>query len=742
MSHLPSSSTAHARAAQLVSHLTGASSEGPVRIVSRVHGVAVIQISNPPVNSLHPRVQAGLESCYKEACDDQSIKAVVIVGEKANFVAGADIGLIAAMQKKGISKQEVKDFVAEGNRIFNFLENGPKPIVAAVNGIALGGGCELAMVCAARVATPNAVFGLPELSLGIIPGLGGTQRLPRLIGLQAAVQATLTGKKIKAKQALKMGLADAVVKPDQLMMAAGKLALDIAAGSVPRRVSSKLNDKIGTYEMGHAVIEMARANALKKNRNIPQPFAYLEAVDAGLKDGFDAGLQKEIELMSGLVLHPVSKSLIHFFFATRATTKGCPTKFQGKPIQNVAVLGGGTMGAAICIVYLLKGYNVILKEINDKLVLAGVERIVKDLTRVAKARKLPIFMVEALMRNLTPQATYDGFGKVDLVVEAVIENLKLKQEIFAELEKRCPPHAILATNTSTIDIELIGAKTSCQDRIIGLHYFSPAHVMPLLEIIRTRHTSENTVALSLQMAKRVGKTPVVVGNCVGFTANRAFFPYGQSAGMLVDAGAEPYRIDAALRKWGMPMGVFQMADLSGIDVFKHVSGTINAAYGPRCYNSSLGEKLFEAKRFGQKTKRGYYQYPKGKPVPDPTLKPLLDAARAEARNKPAIDASKLSDEQIVEATLFPVVNEALRILEEGFALKESDVDVVTVMGYGAPAWRGGLLHWASQHPKGGFKYIRDRLREMEQQWGGANNPTVANFFKPCNLLNKKADGAN
>lgn len=282
----------------------------------------------------------------------------------------------------------------------------------------------------------------------------------------------MTGKKIPAKNAQKLGLVDAIVPPNQLLLAAGKLALEIAAGKVPRRISSKLNDKIGSYEMGKAVIETARAGALKKNRALPQPFAYLEAVEEGVKNGFDAGLKKEIDLMAGLVLHPVAKSLMHFFFAQRATTKGLPAKPQGKPIQTVAVLGGGTMGAGICIVYLLKGYNVILKELNDKLVLAGVERIVNDLQRIAKAKKMPVYMVEFLMRNFTGQSTYDNFDKVDLVVEAVLENLKLKQEIFVELEKRCPKHAILSTNTSTIDIDEIGKFTKCQDRIIGLHYLS------------------------------------------------------------------------------------------------------------------------------------------------------------------------------------------------------------------------------------------------------------------------------
>jgi len=747
---MSSASAAHARVSQLVSHLTasGSSSSGAqseaVSIVSRAHGVAVILIDNPPVNSLHPKVQEGLKRCYEDAVNDSSIKAVVITGKGASFVAGADIAELHKMQyAKGITPKQVEAFISKGNEIFNRLEQGPKPIVAAINGTALGGGCELALIASHRVATPNAKIGLPELSLGIIPGLGGTQRLPRVIGLKAAVPATLTGKPFNAKQAQALGLLDAVVKPDELLQTAGKLALDIAAGKVPRRITSKLTNKIEPYEFAKAVIEGARAQALAKNRNLPQPFAYLEAAEEGAKNGFDAGLAKEQSLFAGLVLHPVSKSLIHFFFASRATTKNLPSKLPAgaKPIQTVAVLGGGTMGSGIAIAYLLRGYNVILKEINEKLVLAGVERILNDLQRVAKARKMPPEAIVFLMRQLTAQSTYDNFDKVDLVVEAVLENLKLKQDIFAELEKRCPPHAILASNTSTISLADIGRNTKAQDRIIGLHFFSPAHVMPLLEIIRTDKTSEATIALALQMSKKIGKTPVVVGDCVGFTANRAFFPYGQAAGLLVDAGAEPTRIDKALEKFGMPMGVFRMADLSGLDVFKHVSGTINAAYGERCYNSPLGDALFQAKRLGQKTGVGYYKYVKGKPVADPALQPLLQAARQAATNKAAIDASKLSDEELVEATLFPVVNEALRIRQEGFALSDSDVDVVSVMGYGSPAWRGGVLHWAAEHPKGGYKYVRDRLQQMSQQWSGnGSNKQVAEFFKPCELLNKKAEG--
>jgi len=713
----------------------------PVSIVAKQNGVAVIQINNPPVNSLHPRVQEGIDKCYREACADPEVKAVVITGNKAFFMAGADIEYVHSMQnKKDANLNDIHDFVKKGNEIFNNLESGPKPIVAAVNGTALGGGCELAMACAARVCLPHSVFGQPELKLGIIPGLGGTQRFPRLIGLQKGVQYTMSGKQIKANEALKLGLVDVLVKkPEELLLTAGKLALDIASGKVPRRKALYENSKIGSYAIGKAVIETARAQALTKTPSIPHPFAYLDAVEEGLKNGPDAGLKKEMQLMAELVMSPSAKALMHFFFASRATSKvkGVPEKPKGKPIQNVCVIGGGTMGAGICIVYLLKGYNVILKEINDKAAEAGVARIIDQLTRVMKARRLPLYGIETVMRNLTVQTSYDNFDKLDLVIEAVLENLKLKQDIFAELEKRCPKHCILATNTSTIDIEQIGSKTNCQDRICGLHYFSPAHIMPLLEIIKSKHTSTETLSLVLQVAKRTGKTPVVVGNCTGFAANRAFFPYGMAAGLLVDNGVSPYKVDKALEKFGMPMGVFRMSDLSGNDVGQYVKGIIGASYGDRIYDSPVGKAVFESGRLGQKTGVGWYKYVKGKHTADASLDALLAKGRAQVKDKVAVDLSKLTEDEIVEVCLFPVVNESLRIVAEGMVQSAGDLDVVTITGYGYPAWRGGMLHWGANHAKGGFKYINERLEHYSKTFG-ANSEAIQRFFKPCQLLQEKA----
>jgi len=353
-------------------------------------------------------------------------------------------------------------------------------------------------------------------------------------------------------------------------------------------------------------------------------------------------------------------------------------------------------------------------------------------------------MLEVIMRGFKAQTTYDGFDKCDLVIEAVIEDLKLKQDIFSTLEKVCNPNCILATNTSTIDIDKIATKTTAQNRIIGLHFFSPAHVMQLLEIVRTEKTDAQTISTCLAMSKKIEKIPVVVGNCVGFTANRIFFPYGQAANLLTDCGVDPYHIDAALEKFGMPMGVHKMMDLSGLDVFAHVSAMINSAYGERCYNSTLGHKLVGTKRLGQKTAAGFYLYKPGssKAIPDEkTLPSLVKQARADAANKgplPTLPATAVTDKTLVEMILYPVVNESLRVQAEGHVIRALDIDVCSVLGYGFPAFKGGVLFWASQKDGGGgWKHIRDRLRTFSESLG-MNNVTIRNFFAPCEALEHAA----
>ena len=719
--------------------------ESVVKTVSRSNGVAVVQINYPPANGWNEYTSVGVLNAYKAACNDSSIKAVVITGTGANFVAGADINKLQRQQQDpSTSKQSVIDGINKGHKILEQLESGPLPTVAAINGFALGGGCELAMGCNARVAVSNAAIGLPELSLGIIPGLAGTQRLPRLIGVEAAVPATLTGKHIKAADALKLGLVDAVVAPAQLIDAACKLALDIASGKVKRKQSSKLDNKINK-ESAIKFIDVARVDAVKRARGTPQAGAYLDAVRYGIENGFDAGIKREAEIFAELITGPVSAALVHYFFASRATSKikDIPIAPSGTAIQTVAVIGGGTMGAGICIAYLMNGYNVILKELNDKLCLMAIERILEQVNRVLKKRKLPSFGAEMVLRNFSTTTTYDQFHKVDLVIEAVLEKLPLKQQIFGELEKVCREDAILATNTSTIDILRIGEKTQASDRIVGLHFFSPAHIMPLLEIVRSEKTSAQTLSQCLAMAKRIKKTPVVAGNCPGFIANRAFFPYGQVAGFLVDAGLTPYQVDAAVLKFGMPMGPFRMGDLSGIDIGVNAAQTFLDAYPDRTYKSTLAKELVAAKRFGEKTKQGYYKYVNGKNVPDlEGLQPFIEKSRqvGKQHNIPDLTKLNLSERDIQEIIFYPVINECARIVGEGYAQSTADVDVAAITGYGFPAAKGGLMFWANSTKPGqggGYKRVVERLQYFSDTFG-KDSPKIKSFFAPSNELKQLA----
>ena len=547
--------------------------------------------------------------------------------------------------------------------------------------------------------------------------------------------------KLKAKEALAAGLVDAVVKPADLLSAARQLALDVASGKKARVKALYRTDRIGSSEDAKGVLEMARTQARKKNRNLPQPFAYLDVVEAGVKSGGEAGLQAEVAAFAQLVGQPVSRALIHFFFASRATSKvpGVPAKSALPAIKRVAVLGGGTMGAGICIAFLSKGFQVVLKEINDKALESGVARIVDQMVRVINSRKMPMYALEVMMRGLKAQTTYDGFDKVDLVIEAAVESIKLKQAIFAELEGVVSERCILASNTSTIDLDVVGQRTHSQQRLIGLHFFSPAHIMPLLEIIRTKHTSTDVIAASMQLSKAIGKTPVLVHNTVGFAANRGFFPYGQAAGLLVDAGIDPYRIDRALEAFGMPIGVFKMTDLSGVDIAIHVSSTIHAAYSDRTYFSTAVKQLYDQQRLGQKSGQGWYKYGKGnKPQPDAaSIAPVLQQARADSKGIPLLDGSAVTDADIVEMLLFPVVNEFMRLVGERMVNSEADVDVVSVMGYGFPAWRGGILFWAADGVEGGYRRVRDRLNEFAARLG-KDNAQVRAFYKPCDYLQQQA----
>jgi enoyl-CoA hydratase/3-hydroxyacyl-CoA dehydrogenase len=500
---------------------------GPVAL-SHEGDVAILTMNAPPVNSYNPVMALGLHDAYK-AAEAAGAKAIVITGTGGFFMGGADLAHIQKGQQEN-DVRATRDMIKKGDDLFALIESGPLPSVAAINGVALGGGCELAMACNVRVGVKHLTIGLPELKLGLIPGLGGTQRMPRLMGVEKAVQLTLKSKSLKGKAALKGGLIDRMVRtPKELLPLAVQAANGLAMGAVPRREALYFDLLVKNVEHSKLVIAGAKLKLARK-KGVPMAHAYLDAVLTGVTLGADVGLAHEAQLIAQCAASQVSKALIHFFFATKESPKipdAVSVKASGFNIKTVAVLGGGTMGLGICIVYLMKGYTVYLKEINQQLLDRAVLRIADTIASFLKRRKMPPVAIEMMMRKLVPTLTYDDFQKVDLVIEAVLENVELKQRIFVDLEKACHSKTILASNTSTIDLDVIGKHTTCQDRIIGLHFFSPAHVMPLLEIIRTKNTSAACVSACLGMSKRIGKQAVVVGNCVGFTANRVFFPYGQ-----------------------------------------------------------------------------------------------------------------------------------------------------------------------------------------------------------------------
>lgn len=709
-------------------------------------GVSVIVLNHAPVNAFNSELGAGLAEAVRAVQADPRARAMVVASaRKGVFMAGADITSIRDLQRRTRSDphgaaRDLKALLVDSNAALNAIEAGSKPAVAAVDGIAFGGGCELAMSCHARVASPSSRLGLPELSLGIIPGFGGCQRLPRLVGAEAAIAATLSGRPFKAADALRAGLVDELADGDVVARAAALAASLAAPGAPPLRRTLELDARMAGAA---AAVAAARARVAKnrKLRALPQYKAYLDAVEAGALSGGQAGVRREIAIMRRLVVSPVAQGLVHFFLAGKETGKvpgvthgdGAPRLPRDGGIRTVAVLGGGTMGSGIVALCLGAGLRVVLKEISDKALAAGVARVEKVLARTAKKRGLDAGAAAAVRARLTAQTTYDGFGDVDLVIEAAVENPKVKKIIMAELERVCGPRAILATNTSTIDIALISeaVRPETRPRVLGLHFFAPAHVMPLAEIIRHRGTSREALAAILAFSSRTRKTPVVVRNCVGFAANRMFFPYGQAAALLCDSGVSPYEVDRALLRFGMPMGANQMADLSGLDVALASGSSMAGAYGDRSYlASSATRRLHDAGRLGQKTARGYYDYSSGKMRPDAEgIRAALEASRAGA-GLPA--AGPLTADEIVEICLLPVVNESYRIVSEGVVLREGDLDVCSVYGYGFPAARGGVLNWGRSL---GLSYVAGRLATLASTFAGGK---ARAFFEPCEYLLEQA----
>uniref|UniRef100_A0A0E0L1J6 enoyl-CoA hydratase n=1 Tax=Oryza punctata TaxID=4537 RepID=A0A0E0L1J6_ORYPU len=655
----------------------------------RRDGVAVITVSNPPVNALSLDVIASLQRDYGEALRRSDVKAIVLTGAKGRFSGGFDLN---AFDKK--PKNEKPGSLSIGF-LTDIVEDAPKPSVAAIDGVALGGGLELAMVCHARVSTSSAQLGLPELQLGIIPGLGGTQRLPRLVGLPKALEMLLMSKPLKGVEAHKFGLVDAVVSADELISTACSWALEIVEDKCPWFRSLHRTDRLPALEETKKILNFARLQAQKQSASLQHPLVCIDVIEEGIISGPRAGLMKETLCGKMLEMSQISKSLRHVFFAQRATSKIPNISNLGltpRRINKVAIVGGGLMGSGIATALISNNLLVILKEVNEQFLDAGISRVKANLRSLVKRGQMTKEDYEKKLSLLSGVLDYEQFREADVVIEAVIEDVSLKQKIFADLEKYCHSDCIFATNTSTIDLQLICQKTSCKDRIAGAHFFSPAHVMPLLEIIRTHWTSS------------------------------------QVACFLVDYGLDVYHIDHVITKFGMPMGPFRLADLVGFGVAVASRKQYLQSYPERCYKSMLIEIMLEENRTGESSRKGFYLYDdKRKASPDPEIKKYVEKSRSMASTAQYPKLPKLTDNDIVEIMLFPVVNEACRLLDEGVALKASDLDVASIMGRGFPSYRGGVMFWADSF---GAKYIYDRLKAWSKYHGG--------IFEPCEYLSTRS----
>lgn len=643
------------------------SEETPVSVTMEKDGdVAVIIVNNPPVNALSWHVRQGLEDHFGAALADDSVKAIVLRCAGATFIAGADISEFGKPPRG-------PDF----NAVLNSIEAASKPVVAAIHGTALGGGLETALVCHYRVAVPSAKLGVPEVKLGLLPGAGGTQRLPRVVGVEAAATMTSTGDPLPASKAKELGLVDELAGEDSLAADAVAFArAKIADGPRPTRERPVFGDV--------AVIEQLKTANAKRWRGFEAPYANLACVEAATRLPFDEGLAFEREQFMKLMFGSQSAAQRHIFFAERQAAKidGLPKDTQLRDIRQVGVIGAGTMGGGISMNFLQKGIPVTIVEMAQDALDRGVGVIRKNYDASAAKGRFKPEQVDQMMGILTPSLSLDDLADCDLIIEAVYENMDVKKDIFGKLDKIAKPGAILASNTSYLDVDEIATATSRPGEVLGMHFFSPANVMKLLEVVRGEKTAPDALATAMAIGKKIGKVAVVAGVCDGFIGNRMLKPRQLEAMKLLMEGATPAQVDKVHVEFGMPMGPFQMSDLAGVDIGWH-----------RDPNriESIRDALCAEGRWGQKKQAGFYDYDdKRQPSESPRVAELIE----EFRQKAGVEKRDITDQEIIERTLYPMVNEGALILSEGKAQRASDIDVVWIYGYGWPVYRGGPMFWA------------------------------------------------
>jgi len=681
--------------------------------MERLDDIAVVTIDKPPVNAIGQDVYEGLMGVFDTLREEPSIKAVVILAAGRTFIAGADIKLLEQAAR------------GEGGRLYlhpllEEIENFSRPVVIGLHGTALGGGVELAMSAHYRVSTPDAQMGQPEVNLGIIPGAEGTQRLPRLVGIAAAVDMCVSGKPIKAPEALKLGLIDRIIEGD---LRAGAVAF---AGEMAMRPShpktSERNDKLGTPEANAPIFAAGREQAAKIRRNQTAPLAAIEAIEAAATLPWEQGLFRERELADQSLKSEQALALMHAFFAERGVAKipDIPKNARIIEIRQAALIGAGTMGGGIAMALVNAGIPVLLKD-NDQAALdRGMAAIRKNYDTSVKRGRFTQETVDQRIAMIHPQLGYEGFEEANLILEAVFENMALKKQIFAEIDAVAGPDCVLASNTSTLDIDEIASATSRPEKVIGLHFFSPANIMRLVEIVRGPKTGKEIVATALAVTKKVGKVGVVVGNCWGFVGNRMMFPYMREAQFLVEEGATPAAVDKALYDFGMAMGIFAVDDMGGIDVLWRVRQEHKHLENADLRKPLMTDKLYEMGRLGQKTGAGWYRYDETrKATPDPEVETLI----AETARNAGIPQRTITRDEILERCLYVMINEGARILEEGYALRAADIDTIYVSGYGFPGYRGGPMWYADTV---GLEEILQRIQEFQR--------TQGEFWEPASLL--------
>jgi len=682
-----------------------------------VDSIAIITMDKPPVNGLGHALRSGLLDAFQAATENSAVDAIVITSAGKLFCGGADItefGSPTAGAEPSLPT------------LVNLIEESAKPVVAAINGMALGGGLELALACDYRFALPSVKIGLPEVKLGILPGAGGTQRLPRLAGVKFSLELITSGTPVNASKALQAGAIDQIhTKESPFLDAAIAYTKELLAKQSPVRSCATLS--VDTSDIEEGYFDNFRKSIARRNRGLIAAEHCIQAVEAACELPLKEGLKKEGELFEILVNSYQSRSQRHLFFAERAATKipGVDPRTPLRSINKVAIIGSGTMGGGIAMNFLNAGISTVLLDLNAEALERGVGVIRKNYEISAKKGRLSEVQVEERMALLQQTTSYDDIKDVDLVIEAVFENMEIKKSVFKTLDEVCKPGAILASNTSTLDVDEIAAVTKRPEDVIGLHFFSPANVMRLLEIVRGAKTADDALLTTVKIAQHIGKVPVVVGVCFGFVGNRMLEPYGREASRLLLEGATPAQIDRVLTEFGMAMGYCSMIDLAGIDVgYLTRQGNLeNIAHDPSY--SKLSDKLYALDRYGQKTGRGHYLYEGREQKEDPEVLEIAIATAAELN----IERREISDQEIVERTIYTMINEGAQILDEGIASRSSDCDLVYTNGYGFPIGRGGPMQFADES---GLDVILKRMNHYRSSLGEYGEM----WFKPAPLLEK------